>query len=165
MVNTSQSTSQCSRWVLLRFTRSLVLSVASCNVKSSRVCLDEGYNFLVHVSSTMASLMLSRQNSLFLESLPACCTRGHVHREFSVSPQHPTSTCCGADCSAPHTHPSTRCACRALSPELDCSGRCLAKRLHEPCFHDHCINSTPVKSLITRSFICRIGFSPLRGLL
>ena len=47
-----------------------------------------------------------------------------------------TSTCCGfpfnthfhvlrADCwcsSASHT-PSARCACRALSPELDCSGR------------------------------------------
>ena len=30
-----------------------------------------------------------------------------------------------------HT-PSARCACGALSPELDCSGRCLATRLHEP---------------------------------
>ena len=38
-----------------------------------------------------------------------------------------------------------------LSPELDCSGRCLAKRLHEPCFEEHCTNSTPVKLLITRS--------------
>ena len=52
---------------------------------------NEGYNFTVHVSSTMASLMLSRHHSLFLESLPAGCARGYasfVHRESSVSPQH-----------------------------------------------------------------------------
>ena len=39
----------------------------------------------------MAGLMLSRHHSLFLESLPAGCTRGYascVHRESSVSPQH-----------------------------------------------------------------------------
>ena len=39
----------------------------------------------------MAGLMLSRHHSLFLESLPAGCARGHascVHRESSVSPQH-----------------------------------------------------------------------------
>ena len=79
----------------------LVLSVASCNVTSftARACEDlpsvsifnEGYNFAVHVSSTMASLMLSRHHSLFLESLPAGCTRGYascVHHESSVSPQH-----------------------------------------------------------------------------
>ena len=39
----------------------------------------------------MASLMLSRHRELFLESLPAGCTRGYascVHRESTVSPQH-----------------------------------------------------------------------------
>ena len=125
----------------------------------------EGYNFAVHVSSTMASLMLSRHRSLFLESLPAGCTRGYascVHRESSVSPQHALPRAAlllnthfhvlRADCwcsSAAHT-PSTRCACRAMSPELDCSGRCLAG-LYEPCFRAHRTNSTPVKLLVTRS--------------
>ena len=63
-----------------------------------------------------------------------------------------TSTFCGRTAGAPAPlTPCARCACRALSPELDCSGRCLAKRLHEPCVHEHCTNSTPVKLLITRS--------------
>ena len=87
--------------VLLSFTRSLVLSVASCNVASftARACeklpsviFNEGHNFAVHVSSTMAGLRLSRHHSLFLESLPAGCARGYascVHRESSVSPQLP----------------------------------------------------------------------------
>ena len=87
--------------VLLSFTRSLVLSVASCNVTSftararedlpSVSIFNEGHNFAVHVSSTMAGLMLSRHHSLFLESLLAGCARGYascVHRESSVSPQH-----------------------------------------------------------------------------
>ena len=104
----------------------------------------------VHVSSTMAGLMLSRHHSLILESLPAGCTRGYascVHREFSVFSSTRTSTCCG---SPQHPFRALR-AHKALSPELDCSGRCLAKRLHEPCFHEHCTNSSPVKLLITRS--------------
>ena len=86
--------------VLLSFTRSLVLSVASCNVASftararedlPSVIFNERHNFAVHVSSTMAGLRLSRHHSLFLESLPAGCARGYascVHRESSVSPQH-----------------------------------------------------------------------------
>ena len=62
-----------------------------------------------------AGLMLSRHHSLFLESLPAGCTRGYascVHRESSVSPQQAlprpvvllttrTSTCCGRTAGAP----------------------------------------------------------------
>ena len=62
-----------------RLTRSLVLSVASCNVTSftARACeksslsLNEGYNFAAHVSSTIAGWMLSRHHSLFLQSLRA----------------------------------------------------------------------------------------------
>ena len=57
----------------------------------SSFSLNEGYNFAVHVSSTMASLMLSRHHSLFLECLPVGCTRGYascIHRDSSVSPQH-----------------------------------------------------------------------------
>ena len=81
----------------------------------------------------MAGLMLSRHHSLFIESLPAGCTRGYascVHRESSVSPQHALPRAAvllsthfhvlRADCwcsSAAHT-PSARCACRALSPGL-----------------------------------------------
>ena len=113
----------------------------------------------------MAGLMLSRHRSLFLESLPAGCTSGYafcIHRESSVSPQHALPHAAvllnthfhvlRTDCrcsSAAHT-PSAY-ACRALSPELDCSGRSLATRLHEPCLHEHCTNSTPVKLLISRS--------------
>ena len=66
----------------------------------------------MHVSSTMASLMLSRHHSLFLESLPASCTRGFascVHRESSVSPQH------AAGAPAPLTPP----------PRAAREGRCL----------------------------------------
>ena len=167
------------RLVLLRFTRSLVISVASCNATSFTSCacedlpsvsiFNEGYNLAVHVSSTVASLMLSRHLSQFLEYLPAGCTRGYascVHRESSASPQHSLPRAAvspqhplprAAVLLNTHFHvlraqhaPSARCACRALSPQLDCSGRCLAKRLHEPCCHEHCTNSTPVKLLITR---------------
>ena len=63
----------------------------SSRVWGSSFSLNEGYNFTVRVSSTMAALMLSRHRSLFLESLLAGCTRGYascVHRESSVSPQH-----------------------------------------------------------------------------
>ena len=89
---------------------------------------------------------MSRRPCFHLESLPAGCTRGYasrVHRESSVSRQHALpraavllNTHFHGDCwcsNAAHT-PSARCACRALSPELDCSGRCLAKRLHELVF-------------------------------
>ena len=63
-------------------------------------------------------------------------------------------------CSSAARTPSARCACRALSPELHCSGRWLAKRLHEPCFDEHCNNSTPVKLLIT----CSIKLNNVRSL-
>ena len=92
---------------------------------------NEGYDFAVHVSSIMAGWMLSRHHSLFLESLPAGCTRGYascVHRESSISRQHALPRAAvllnthfhilRADCwcfSAAHT-PSARCACKALSP-------------------------------------------------
>ena len=95
---------------------------------------NEGYNFAVHVSSTMTSLMLSRHHSLFLECLPAGSTRRYascVHRKYLINTHFHVLR---ADCwcsSAAHT-PSARCATDALSPERDCSGRCLAKRLHEP---------------------------------
>ena len=88
--------------VLLRFTRSLVLSVASCNVTSftaranedlpSVSIFNERYNFAVHVSSTTASLMLSRHHSLFGTS--TCCG-------FSSTR---TSTCCGRTVGAPAPH-------------------------------------------------------------
>ena len=116
--------------VLLSFTRSLVLSVASCNVTSftARACEDlssvsiinEEYNFAVHVSSTMAGLMLSRHRSLFLGSLPAGCTRGYascVHRESSVFSSKRTSTCCGRTAGAPAPLTPTPRAARV--------GRCL----------------------------------------
>ena len=62
-------------------------------------------------------------------------THFHVLRFSSTR----TSTCCGRLLVLQRrSHSSARCACRALSPELDCSGRFLAKRLHEPCFHEHC---------------------------
>ena len=121
----------------------------ACEDLPSVNIFNEGYNFAVHVSSSMASLMFSRHRSLLLESLPAGCTRGYascVYRESSVSSQHALPRAAGGllvlqRCS----HPSARCACRVLSSELDCSGRCLAKRLHEPCSHAYCTNSTPVK--------------------
>ena len=116
-----------------------MLSVASCNVTSftARACEDlpsvsifnDGYNFSVHVSSTMAGFMLSRNRSLLLESLPAGCSRGYascVHRESSVSPRHAlprafsltrTSTCCGRTAGAPAPHTQRPRAARA--------GRCL----------------------------------------
>ena len=94
--------------------------------------------------------MLSRHRSLFFESLPAGWdgfTRGYA----SLLNTHFHVLRAGCWCSSAAHIPSARCACRALSPELDCSGGCLAKRLHEPCFHEHCTNSTHVKLLITRS--------------
>ena len=66
---------------------------------------------------------------------PACCFHGIIHCLFLESLLALLNThfhVLRADCwcsSAAHT-PSARCACKACS--LDCSGRCLAKRLHEP---------------------------------
>ena len=99
--------------VPLRFSRSWCFLLRSAKSHPSQiVCEDppfdhsfsispKGYNFAVHVSSTMACLMLSRHHSLcslisafvcavlhtFLEFLPAGCTRGYAssaHREHSV---------------------------------------------------------------------------------
>ena len=86
-----------------------MLSVASCNITSftARACEDLPSDFAVHASSTMAGLMLSRHHSLFLESLPAGCTRGYascVRRESSFSPQHALPRAAGRTAGAPAPH-------------------------------------------------------------